>query len=191
MARRWNAGRLRRLIAMALGGGIVGGTSTNYILEEFVYAPVRHPELLPSLLPLIVGAVVIELYFGKYKSESLGWNTAVGNAIIWTTTGATLLLTSNLDGMEKQAAYLLIGVGAAVGYMDFFHKWPDWVAFLVSSSGIVYSLAYVIVVMIKTGIPLTNNAIKAAAIFFVGVNVVFRFIKAFETPRDRGMNQFG
>lgn len=162
-----------------------------YVLEEFVYAPVRYPELLPSLLPLILGAIVIELYFGKYKREALGWNTAVGNAIIWVTTGVTLIITSNLDSMERQAAYALIGVGGLVGYMDFFHKWPDWMAFLVSSSGIVYSLAYIIVVMIKTGIPLNDTSIKAGAMFFIGVNLVFKFIQGFETPRDQQRPQFG
>ncbi|MFB6208083.1 MAG: hypothetical protein ABEJ69_01925 [Candidatus Nanohaloarchaea archaeon] len=169
---------------------ITGGTTITYLLEQFIYAPVRHPELLPSLLPIIFGAFVIELYFGKYKHESLGWNTSVGNAVIWLTTGVTLLMSSGLETLEKQAAYFLIGVGAFVGYMDFTHKWPESVAFVVSSSGIVYTLAYIIVVVVKTDLPITNTTLKASAVFFLAVNIMFRIIQSFEATRDQPQ-QFG
>ncbi|MFB6204184.1 MAG: hypothetical protein ABEJ75_00905 [Candidatus Nanohaloarchaea archaeon] len=163
---------------------ITGGSSVPYLLERFVYAPVRHPELLPSLLPVIIGGIVIELYFGRYKHESLGWNTSVGNAIIWMSTGITLLMNSALGPMERKAAYFLVGVGAFVGYMDFNHRWPESVAFVVSSAGAVYTLAYLTVVIVRTGIPITGTTLKAAAIFFFGVNIVFRVIQSFETARD-------
>lgn len=165
---------------------ITGGTTTRHVLEELVFAPVRHPEMLPSLIPIILGAVVIELYFGKYSQEELGWNTSVGNSIIWIATGVNLLINSSLEAVERNAALFLIIVGAGLGYMNFFHKWSSTVAFVVSSAGIVYSLAYIIVVLVKTGIPINSTSMKASLIFLVGVNIAFKIIQSFETPADNG-----
>jgi hypothetical protein len=156
-------------------------------IETLVLTPFRQPEILPTVLPLIFGALIIELYFGKYETEELGWNSSVANAVIWTTTGITLLLTTSMTQQERFAAYILIGIGALVGYMNFYHKWPDTVAFIVSSSGLVYTLAYISVIVIKTSTPINRVTLEAAAIFFIAVNVLFKLIQGFETPRDRGL----
>jgi len=158
-------------------------------LKQFVLAPVNSPELLSSLLPLIMGAVVIELYFGKYEHEELGWNTSVGNAVLWVTTGINLLINQDLNPTEAYATYFLIGIGSFVGYMNFFHKWSETLAFVVSSSGIVYSLAYVTVLFVRTDLAINTTTLKAAGLFFIGVNVAFRILQDFETPRDT--RQFG
>lgn len=158
------------------------------IMEQFVRAPIENPELLPSILPIVAGAIVIELYFGKHKQESLGWNTSVGNAIIWVTTGLNLYMTETLTQPEFYATAGLVGLGLVVGYMDFFHKWSSTVAFLLSSSGIVYTLAYILVIVVKTDLTLDQHTLKAGAVFFVVTNVAFRVLQGFETDQDRQQN---
>jgi len=165
----------------------VSGSTTD-ILRELTLAPVQRPEILPTVLPLLFGMVAIELYFGKHSSEELGWNSSVANAVIWVATGTTLLLSSPLTTSEKYATYLLIFLGILVAYMDFYHKWPSTVAFLVSSSGIVYSLAYVFVLIVKTGMPLNSQVLKAAAVFVIGINIFFKIVQSFEKPAG---NDFG
>lgn len=128
--------------------------------------------------------VAIELYFGKHSSEELGWNTSVGNAVIWVATGVTLLMTTSMTQTETYATYGLIVSGFFVAYMDFYHKWPSTVAFMISSSGIIYSLAYVFVLVVKTGMPLNSQVLKAAGLFVVGINVFFKIIQMFETPAN-------
>lgn len=157
-------------------------------LEHLALAPVNHPELLPTVLPLVIGAITIELYFGKHTQENLGWNSSVGNAIIWITTGLTLLLTTKLSSIERYAAYGLMGVGGIVGYMNFYHKWSSTVAFIISSSGMVHSLAYITVVVIKTDIPVDPTTIKAAVAFFLGVNVTFKLLQGLEKPASDDFN---
>jgi uncharacterized membrane protein YecN with MAPEG domain len=154
------------------------------VLETMVMAPVEHPELLPTLLPIIFGGIVIELYFGKFSRESLGWNTSVGNAIIWVTTAVTLMMTTELSQGEMYATYGLLFAGIFVAYMDFFHKWPETIAFVVSSSGIVYTWAYIMVILIKTDIVVTETTLKASGIFFFAVMGCFKVIQFFETSRD-------
>jgi hypothetical protein len=153
-------------------------------IMDFAYAPMDHPDLLPTLMPLIMGGIIMELYFGKHKKESLGWNTSVGNAIIWMATGITLLMSETLSQPELYATYFLIGLGGFVTFMDFFHLWPSTVAFVISSSAVVYTLAYTLVLIVKTSEKLTNTTMIAAFLFFVGVNVAFKFIQSLETDND-------
>lgn len=160
------------------------------VVIEFVLAPMRYPEILPTVLPIIVGAVVIELYFGKHTNEELGWNTSVGNAIIWVTTGATMLIGSDLTTQETYATFSLIGLGILVAYLNFFHKWSSTVAFMASSSGIVYTLAYIFVIIVETGMSINNTVMKGAGVFFIGVMAAFKIIQMFETPADDGIGSF-
>jgi hypothetical protein len=157
--------------------------------EFFARVPLDNQQMLPTLLPLIAGAVVMELYFGKHKQESLGWNTSVGNAAIWMTTGISLLLTeTGLSQPELQATYALIAVGAFVTFMDFFHLWPSSVAFIVSSSAMVYTLAYTLVVVVKSSMVVNQTTLKAAALFFIGINLAFKIIQFLESDDDSSMN---
>lgn len=156
--------------------------------EIFLQAPLQDQNILPTVLPLIMGAVIMELYFGKHKQEDLGWNTSVGNAVIWMTTGISLLMAESLSQPELYATYGLIGVGAFIAFMDFFHIWPSTVAFIVSSSAVVYTLAYTLVVIIKSGLTIDQTTFKAAAIFFIGTNVVFKIIQSFEKDADSDLS---
>lgn len=158
------------------------------VVEQLFLAPAQHPEILPTVLPLIIGAVGIELYFGKHPKEKLGWNSSVGNAIIWTATGLSLLVTSQLTGSERQAVYGLMVLGGFVGYMNFYHRWPPSVAYLVSSSGIVYSLAYVLVVIVKTDLTFSRTVLEASIIFVIAVNMIFKLLQGFETPAQDNFN---
>jgi hypothetical protein len=149
-------------------------------------APIQHTEILPSLLPIILGAIVIELYFGKYSKERLGWNSSVSNSIIWLATGLNLYFTETFSTtLEKNATFLLIGMGGFVGAMDFFHVWPKNLAFLASAPTVVYLLAYVTVVAVKTPIPVNEVTIQGAIIFSVCAFVGFEALKFIEPSSDK------
>lgn len=170
---------------------IVAGQSTiQEVIMEFILAPMRYPEILPTVLPIIVGAIVIELYFGKHTNEELGWNTSVGNAIVWVTTGLVMYLTTDLGTQEKYATIGLIGLGLGMSYLDFFHKWSSTVAFVASSSGVVYTLTYIFVIFVKTDMQLNSMVLKGAGIFLIGVIAAFKIIKSFETSANDGVGSF-
>lgn len=151
--------------------------------SEIVMAPANHPDLIPSVLPIIVGAFVIELYFGKHKTEVLGWNTSVGNAVIWISTALNLILTEQAEtALERYVVFFILALGGIIAYLDFFHKWSATVAFRASSADVVYPLAYVTVVIVKSSIPADQNAIKAAILFLGASFIFFRIIRSLETP---------
>lgn len=171
--------------------GISADPSIAGYVEQLVKAPLEHPEILPSALPLIFAGVALELYFGKHKDESLGWNSSLANSVIWITTGITLLISGEItDVMHRYVSYFLIGLGTVTGYFDFYHKWPKEVAFVASSAISVYSIAYVTLVMVKTGMPVNATTVKAAGAFVVGITLFFQVVRFFETPAASTRNQF-
>lgn len=152
-------------------------------VRQIILAPLYTPELLPTLLPIILGGVVLELYFGKHKTEKLGWNSSVSNSIIWLSTGLTLYLTAELASpLEKIVTYFLIALGLVTGYLNFFHKWSSTVAFVASSSGMVYSLAYVSTIMIKSSIPVNRYTVQSAVLALSIIGITFQLVKFLEPP---------
>lgn len=150
----------------------------------FFREPIDNPEILPNVLPLVMGLVIMELYFGKHKEESLGWNTAVGNAVLWTSTGLSLYLTAELTQIQLYMVYGLIAIGGLVVYLDFFHKWPSTIAFVISSSAIIYSVAYILVIVVKSPMPMEPLTYQAGALAFIAINTLFMFIKGLEKDAD-------
>lgn len=156
--------------------------------KEIALAPVNHVEILPSVLPVVLGAVVIELYFGKHGSEDLGWNSSVSNAIIWVATGASLYLTQDLGaGLERTAVLLLLGFGIAVGFLDFFHIWPKEVAFIASAPTVVYVFAYMTTVLVRTPLEIGTETLKGAGIFAAAAFTGFEVLKLSLTSQDDGL----
>ncbi|MFB6088298.1 MAG: hypothetical protein ABEK36_00805, partial [Candidatus Aenigmatarchaeota archaeon] len=105
---------------------------------EIITFPANNPDLIPTILPLIFGVVVIELYFGRYEKEDLGWNSAVANSTMLITV-ATILIYERLyrsvplaNGLEVAFGILLVGLFILV--MDFYHVWSEKVAYGVSSA---------------------------------------------------------
>lgn len=166
-------------------------TSITSLMIEFALAPLKHPDIVSSVLPLILGAIIIELYFGKHEQEVLGWNTSVGNAVIWISTGINLILNSALESFaEKIVVYFILLTGLFIAYMDFFHKWKPAVAFRVSTPDIIYPLGYVTVVIVKTDVQVTDMSLKAGLAFIITSFVVFRILRFFETPASNQFNNF-
>lgn len=159
-------------------------------LIQLAEAPLNNPEIIPGVMPLILGALILELYFGKHKNEKLGWNTAVGNSIVWLSTGISLHMTETIETtQELYATYFIMGLGLFTGYLNFFHKWKSDLAFLASSTTIVYSIAYVTTVVIKTEIPPDELTMQAGLALIIIIEIIFKFFRLFERPAQD--NQMG
>lgn len=158
-------------------------TTLSQRLWEITFAPINFPDLIPSVLPIIIGAFVIELYFGKHKTEKLGWNTSVGNAVIWVSSAVNMILTEEAQNLlEKYVVFFILGLGMLFAYLNFFHKWSSTVAFRASSADVVYPLVYATTVIVKSSIPADNLSIKATVVFMIGSFIFFRILRAFESP---------
>lgn len=168
--------------------GSVNQDAVQQRLIDIATAPLNNPDIAPSVLPLVVGGLLIELYFGKHEDEELGWNTSVANAGLWFTTGLGILATKQLSTNETYAVFSLMAAGAFIGYMNFFHKWNKTTAFRLSSAGIIYTAAYIITVVTGTQIPVNRSTAYASVILAVATIIGLKAMKSFETPQDTGDN---
>ena len=49
--------------------------------KEIFSAPFKDTSIWWLLTPIILFWLILEVYFGMYKGEKLGWNTALGNGL--------------------------------------------------------------------------------------------------------------
>ena len=146
-------------------------------LVGFFKAPLNYPEAIPELIPLILGVLVLEVYFEKANADRRERADPIGNALLWLSTGLALLLEYGAEGKEYYVVYFLIFIGLGTLLMEFMEKWRQKVKFFHSFVTPIYSVAYLSVILVATPLSVNQNSIKAALIFMAIDNVFFYFWK--------------
>ena len=142
---------------------------------EIIKSPANNPDMLWLLLPLIAALILLEFYFGRYKEEELGWNTAFGNSLALIFIAILLAkhlydhqILYDLSKISVVSSVLMMGVLLAI--LDFYHLLPEEIAFKISAKLPVDFLAFIAIVLVYTSIKL--DWITAAAFFAVLVVLV-------------------
>ncbi len=161
-------------------------------LVELIRAPVDHSELLWIVIPLAATLILMELYFGRYKDEELGWNTAVGNSMVlifvamdlfrhlWEHTIDPDILNVLMTHLSKSALIMFLALGSAWLFIaDFFHFIPKSIAFMLSSSIPIKVIAYVTIVLVYTNLPFDWATLAASVALFLLLFIVFRLVQFF------------
>ena len=161
---------------------------------QILLVPYVNKEILWTIAPLLFGLVMVQMYFGKYKTEQLGWNTAYGNTIslMWVTAVLLKYLhktygLSNLTLNDELTGYflliLILGlITLTLAVIDFNHLMSKKFAFLISSSLPTNILAYFIIVVVMGKIPLDNTTLWASILTFIFFSLVFYVYKKSITP---------
>lgn len=162
---------------------VVYDTVLQRFLDVLLF-PHLHRDLIPSLIPVIVGLFVLEFYFGRYKQEELGWNTAVGNATMLVTTALTLIYQLELYLVpfsgDALVAFSILGFGGLMLLLNFYHIWPKMIAFNISSAFTVYALVYMTMALTYSDIPIDSNTVAAAGLFFFALAMFFRTVQSMQ-----------
>lgn len=157
-----------------------------FIIQE----PLKNEELIWALIPIIATLILIELYFGRYKREEIGWNTAFGNSLILIFVSADLikyLIRTDalwLDPIKTGIVAGLIGVGFIMTFVDFFHILPKEWAFAISSKLPTSFLAVISILFIYISIPI--DYITAGALFllllaaYIIIIIIHHLVPAFK-----------
>ena len=144
---------------------------------ELLQAPFSHPDMIWMTLPLFVSTLLLQIYFGRYKKENIGWNTALSNSLILffvgvdsirfliTNFGVSSLFSSVL--LKTMVVVFIVLYGLLLAVFDFFHKLPDKLAFIISSPATVNILAYLNLAIIYSDIPLDFVTILASSLIFI------------------------
>lgn len=155
-------------------------------MNDMVTAPLKDVEMLWSVIPLVVSFVVIQLYFGRYKEEELGWNTAVSNSLVWVFVGTNLLRHVyntggfSLDESRTLIAMSVMGLGFLILFLNFNHLWPESLAFTLSSSLIINYHAFITILFVHTKIALDIVTVLAAAGLFIVITVIDLIVQKIE-----------
>jgi len=171
------------------------------LVWELLSRPWLHIDTLWMILPLILILVLIHLYFGRYRKEELGWNSAFGNSVslLWICVilgrdivqrhGFETLYSEFLTNHFVMSDVILVSILTVwvivLLFMNYFHVLPKKIAFIVSSSDSVYILAYVIISLVVGNFIVDKHVILAAVVVFVLLTAVLELIKII-TPMSRG-----
>ena len=146
--------------------------------SELLQAPFSHPDMVWMTLPLLVSTLFLQVYFGRYKEEKIGWNTAMSNGLvlffvgvdsvrfIMDAHGFAFLHDSNLF-LKFVLVVLVVVYGLLLALFDFFHKLPQKIAFVVSSPATVNILAYLNLAIIYSSVPVDFVTLLASALIFI------------------------
>ncbi|MBR9692112.1 hypothetical protein GOV06_04995 [Candidatus Woesearchaeota archaeon] len=165
----------------------------NIILSRFlelVTAPYHHPELLWITIPLIAALILMSIYFGRYKKEKLGWNTAVGNTMallfvamdilhhIYNGLAEPSIQNMILQNFREVMVVIMLGIISLWLFMaDFFHVLPKKMAFMASSYMQTSLFAYIAIVLIYTDIVIDKYTLFGALLLYIAIVFFVKIIK--------------
>ena len=149
--------------------------------KEIFSAPFVDFSVMWLLIPLFMLWLVLEIYFDIYKSEKLGWNTALGNAIslLWIDISMMRELFSR-PSLEVIKFLGLLGVlvySCIVIYIIFKHKIPAKYVFLMGSPTLIYYIAGVIILWATGALEITPWVLLDLVILFAIISVLVFVLK--------------
>jgi len=164
---------------------------------EILRQPAINKEMLWILLPSIVALFLMELYFGRYTKEELGWNSAVGNALVLFFVGMNLaswlyahkmlpgLITvesSMFDIALKKTfiAAFVLAESALLLFLNFFHLVTKRFAFGISSALIINFVGVMSIVLVYSDMVIDIVTFPALLLIFICMAVFFWFLQALE-----------
>lgn len=132
---------------------------------ELLTIPARNPDVLWTIVPLLIATVIMFVYFQKYKEEELGWNSAVANSLVAvfvsvsllrhvyfiTSPGSILNFTQYLS--KTIFSLLLFFTAFILLVVNFSHVLPKKVAYYASSPLTINLISYVVIIFVYSNIP--------------------------------------
>lgn len=170
------------------------------LVGEIFIRPWLHIDTLWMILPLILILILINLYFGRYRTAKLGWGSAFSNSIslLWVCIilgrllierhGLEVLYSTFLTSHLVMKDVILVGILTVwvlvLLYLNYFHIIPRRFAFIISSFDAVYILAYVIISLVIGNFVINVHTVIAAVILFILMFLALQAIKLV-TPMSR------
>lgn len=176
---------------MGAGGeemGIVAGQVWERFIE-LLHAPANEPAMLWFAIPLIFATFMMTLYFGRYRKEELGWNTAFENTMIFLFISFDLVrrmynatTPGSWDNILGSSLYLPITIGLALVsivsmFLVYYHLLPKRIAFLMFSKLPINIGIYVVMSIVYAGVAADWITVGAGILLFIAVWIFIKFIQ--------------
>jgi len=156
---------------------------------DIVKAPVDKPEMLWIIIPVALSTFLMTYYFGKYKDEELGWNTAFGNSIIMLFACLDLLrylYNSQTLALNVQTI-LVIAVlleGAILTLLNFLHALPKTFAFGISSGMTINIIILSLIILVYSQLPLDQITAVAVVAISITAIIILKIIQLLQWGAD-------
>jgi hypothetical protein len=163
---------------------------------ELLTSPARNPDMIWMVAPLAVSVIFMTIYFGKYETEELGWNTAFGNSLvlmfvsidllrqIYNEHAATFTLASlsNFTDLPIRStiAFVLLAAAFIMIVLNFKHAVPEELSFFISSALPINLTAYVAMTIVYTNVEFDPMTLWAALTLFVILLALLQIVKLIE-----------
>lgn len=120
---------------------------------DILYAPLLFPNMFWIIIPLGASVLFMELYFGRYPREELGYHAALENTVflLFVTVDLVRFLVVEHGGLTVVKILVVITLcvyASLVSVLDFFHRLPRDIAFKISSKSIIGFTAYIGIVIV-------------------------------------------
>lgn len=150
---------------------------------ELLLAPVNYPDTLWMVVPVLFTLFLMEIYFGRYKAEDLGWESAFENSLVLLFVSIDMIrFLYNFYGLStfiyinpKIALVIAVVIeGAILSLMSFYHELPKDIAFKLSSALPMNFIAYISLLLVYTDIPIVSiyTLLSAFGILTILVGVI-------------------
>ena len=158
----------------------------NILIERFVelvIAPYIYPEMLWIVIPLLLAMLFVTIYFGRYRYEELGWNSAFSNSLILIFISVDLVRRLFIEGILGYADFknlLVLAVifeGVVLLMISFFHLLPKKVAFNLYQNVPINVIAYAAVVLVYSNIKIDFITVIDAIILVLVLTFVLNLIR--------------
>jgi len=155
-------------------------------LIEIVSAPFSFTQMFWILIPMILAMILMSLYFGRYKKEELGWNTAFGNSLILIFASVDMLRYQYIQGIlftfsaQNVLIIAIIIEAVLLTFLTFFHLLPKSWAFSVASGITVNVILLFAIILIYAKIPLDMTTAVAAMVLAIVVVGAVRIAQIME-----------
>ncbi|MBU0591105.1 hypothetical protein KKF81_03485 [Candidatus Micrarchaeota archaeon] len=157
-------------------------------LKDLILAPIENHNMLWIAVPLLAATIFITLYFGRYKKEELGWNTAFGNTMIFLFVAINLIKEmyqqgGSLENLYDNELYFSITVGLAgcgllLMFITYFHLMPKKLAFFLFSAPPINVTIYMVMAVVYADVIPDNITILAGVVFLLGIIILTKAIRA-------------
>ncbi|MAF34482.1 hypothetical protein CMO91_01425 [Candidatus Woesearchaeota archaeon] len=149
----------------------------------------HEPGIFWTIMPFMVAALAMQVYFGRNRTEEIGWNSAFGNSVAFAFVSGSLLryLFSTYESWEAlnvgdamlrlwiTVFVLLVGMLMAVANLE--HARPKKFFMFLSQSSVINGLAVMAIILVQTTQVLDQATITAAALFllvFTGLQMLVK-----------------
>ncbi len=141
------------------------------------------------LAPILLVWFIIEAYFGAYKKEKLGWNTALANGVtlLWITVEGMRFTFSeevNYFWMRFLITLLFLALAGFLIYISFTHKFSDKITFSITSPTVIYFLAMSVILFTHGSLEISGWVLLDMIILFFIIMGIFELLKHF-IPRAK------